>query len=92
MDSGTRNKLNMLIMNILIGTDYLGRKLEIYEIWSQNWNLLQFLLNLALEQIQHPNYEYSTRNWLSWPKIIDSGKFGPKTEMCTMFTNFETKN
>ena len=49
-------------MNILIGTDYLGRKLEICEIWSQNRNLLQFLLNLALEQIQHPNYEYSTRN------------------------------
>ena len=87
MDSGTRNKLNMLIMNILIGTDYLGPKIR-----NLRNLVLQFLLNLALEQIQHPNYEYSTRNWLSWPKIIDSGKFGPKTDMCTMFTNFETKN
>ena len=50
-----------------------------YEIWH-------------LEQIEHLNYEYSTWNWLSWPKIKDSGKFGPKIEMSTMFTNFDTQN
>ena len=33
---GTRNKLNMLLMNILIGIDYLDQKLEICETWFQN--------------------------------------------------------
>ena len=36
MKFATQNKLNMLVMNILIGIDYLDRKLEICEIWSQN--------------------------------------------------------
>ena len=35
-------------MNVLIGVDYLTRKLEIWEIWSQNWNVFQFLWRLAL--------------------------------------------
>ena len=51
MKFGTRNKSNMVIINILIGIDYLDPKLQIFEIWSQNWNVLQFLQNLALEQI-----------------------------------------
>ena len=92
MKSGNRNKLNMRIMNILVGIDYLDWKLEICEICSQNWNVFQLFWNLALERIEHPNYEYSTWNWLSWPKIIDSDKFGPKTEICTIFTNFDTQN
>ena len=85
MKFGTQNKSNMLIINILIGIDDLDPKLQICEIWSQNWNVLQFLWNLALEQMEHANYEYSTWNWWSWPKIIDSGKFGPKIEMCFNF-------
>ena len=32
MKFGTQNKLNMSIMNILIGIDYLDQKLEICEI------------------------------------------------------------
>ena len=48
MEFGTQSKLNMLIMNILIGTDSLNRKWEICEIWSQNWNVFQFLWNLAV--------------------------------------------
>ena len=35
--------------------------------------------------IKHANYEYRTWNWLSWPKIVDSGKFGPNTEICSNF-------
>ena len=43
---GTQNKLNMhyeWIMNILIGIDYLDRKLEISKIWSQNWHVSIFM-------------------------------------------------
>ena len=43
-----------------------------YEIWH-------------LEQIEYADYEYSTWNWWSWPKIIDSGKFRPNTEICSNF-------
>ena len=54
-------------------------RFNFYEIWH-------------LEQIEHPNYEYCTWNWLSWPKIIDSGKFGSKIEMYAVFTNIDTQN
>ena len=40
MKSGNQNKSNVLIMNMLNGTDDLDRKLEICEIWFQNWNVL----------------------------------------------------
>ena len=43
-----------------------------YEIWH-------------LEQIERADYKCSTWNWLSWSKIIDSGKFGPNTEICSNF-------
>ena len=33
--------------------------------------------------MEHVNYEYSTWNWWSWPKIIDSGKLGPNAETCS---------
>ena len=52
-----QNKSNMLIVSILIGSDDLDPKLQICEIWSQNWSVLQFSWNLALEQIEHANYE-----------------------------------
>ena len=48
MKFGTQNKSNMLIINIFIGIDDLDPKLQIHVIWSQNWNVLQFLWNLAL--------------------------------------------
>ena len=47
MKFGTENKLNMLIMNILIGIDDLDLKLEIYEMWSQSWNVLQFFMKFV---------------------------------------------
>ena len=37
---GTQNKSNILIMNILIGTDDLDPNLQICEIWSKKWNVL----------------------------------------------------
>ena len=43
-----------------------------YEIWH-------------LKQIKHASYEYSTWNWWSWQKIIDSGKFGSNTEIYSDF-------
>ena len=69
MKVGTQNKWNMLIINILIGTDDLDPKLQICKIWSQNWNVIQFLWNLALEQMEHANYEYSTWNWWYWSNL-----------------------
>ena len=62
------------------------------QIWSENCNVLDFYEIWHSKQTEHPNYDYSTWNWLSWPKIIDSGKFDPKTEICKMFTNFDTQN
>ena len=35
--------------------------------------------------IPNVNYEYGTWNWLSWSKIIDLGKIGPNTEICSNF-------
>ena len=58
MKFGTQNKFYMLIINILMGIDDLDPKLQICEIWSKNWNVLQFLWNLGLEQMQHTNYKY----------------------------------
>ena len=52
----------MLIIKIVIRIDDLDPKLQICEILSQNWNVLQFLWNLALEQMKHANHEYSTWN------------------------------
>ena len=52
----------MLIVNILIGIDDLNLNLRICEIWSQNWNVLEFFWNLGLEQLEHANYEYSAWN------------------------------
>ena len=36
-------------------------------------------------QNKHANFEYGTWNLWSWPKIKDSGKFGPNTEICSNF-------
>ena len=91
MKFGTQNKSNMVSINTLIGIDDLDPKLQIWKIWSQNWNVLQVLLNLGLEQMVHVNYECSTWNWWSWPKIIDSGKFGPKIVMSSNSYEFDTQ-
>ena len=50
-----------------------------YEIWH-------------LEQIEHADYEYKTWNWLSWRKIIDSGKFGPSKVVHPFFMKFGAQN
>ena len=85
MKFDTQNKLSMLIMNVLIGIDGLDLKLKIYEICSQKWNVLQYFWNLALRAILNYEYQYITWNWWPWPKIIDPGKFGPNTEICSDF-------
>ena len=38
-----------------------------------------------LVQIEYADYEYGTWNWWSWPTLLDLGKFGPNTEICTKF-------
>ena len=48
MKFGTQNNLNMLIISRLIGTDDLDQNLEICEIWSRKWKVLQFLRHFAL--------------------------------------------
>ena len=45
MRFGNQNKSDLLIMKILTGIDDLDRKYEIYKIWSENLNVLQFLWN-----------------------------------------------
>ena len=45
---------------------------NIYEIWH-------------LVEMEHANYEYSNGNWKPWPKIIDSEKVCPSTEIGSDF-------
>ena len=40
---------------------------------------------MSSDFIANANYEYGTWNWWSWPKIIDSDKFGPNIEICSKF-------
>ena len=56
---------------------------------TQNYKFAKFgpktkwapiFVKFVLEQM-----EYSTWNWRSWSKIIDSGKFGLEIEMCSNF-------
>ena len=49
-----------------------GLKIAMCSNFYEIWHLLQ---------IEHANYEYCTWNWWSWPKIIDSGKFCPNTQI-----------
>ena len=44
---------HMLIINALIGIDDFDPNLQIWQICSQNWNMFQFLWNLALEQMDY---------------------------------------
>ena len=66
----------------------LTPKKQICEIRSQNWNVLQFLWNLALELMEHANYKYST--WMN--ENCNSGKFGSKIEMYSNFHDFGTQD
>ena len=59
---GTQNKLNMLIINILIGNDDLDPKLQICKIWSQNWNFFNFYEIWHAQQMKHANYEWAVIN------------------------------
>ena len=61
MKFGTQNESNMLIINILIGTDDLdqnykfaifGPKTEVFSNFYEIWHS---------QQIEHANYEYNTR-------------------------------
>ena len=62
MKFGTKNKSNMLIMNILIGIDDLDPKLQICKILSKAEMCFNLYEIWHLEQIEHVNYEYSTWN------------------------------
>ena len=46
---------------------------------SRSRNVLQFLWNLALEQMEH------AWDWWSWLKIMNSGKFGLKVEIFKIY-------
>ena len=92
MKFGIQSKWNTLSMNILIGIDDLKPKFKKLRNLGPKLRCFNFYEIWHLEQVEHPNYDYSNWNWLYWPKIIDSGKFGPKIEMCPMFTNSDTQN
>ena len=57
MKFGTQNKSNMLIINILLGTDELDPKLQISEICSQNRNCASIFMKFNTGQIENANYE-----------------------------------
>ena len=63
-------------MNLIKNCKYEKWKVKGATIFFEIWHL---------EQMQHANYEYSTWNWWYQPKIIDSGKCGPKIEMRSNF-------
>ena len=83
MKFGTQSRSSSLILSMIF---------ENCGPWSEIKNLDRFGLKIAmcsnfyeiwhLVQIEHAHYEYSTWNWWSSPKIIDSDKFGPNTEIC----------
>ena len=64
MKFGTQKKLNMLIINILIGIDDLDPKLQICKIWSKTKIFSNFYEIWLSQQIEHANYEYNTRQCL----------------------------
>ena len=68
-------KLRILTWNLKLGQ----------QIWPQNCNVPDFYEIWHSEQTKHANYECSTWNWWFWPKIIDSGKFGPSTGIFSDF-------
>ena len=62
MKFGTKNKSNMLIINILIGIDDLDPKIQICEICPKTEMYPKYYEIWYLEQMEHANYEYSTCN------------------------------
>ena len=70
---GTQSRLGFLILNMIF---------ENCGSWPETRNFYEIR---HLVQIEHANYEYSTSNWWSWTKIIDSRKFGRNTEICSDF-------
>ena len=77
---GTQSRLSFLILNMIF---------ENCGSWPETRNFYEIR---HLVQIEHANYEYSTSNWWSWTKIIDSRKFGRNTEICSDFMKFGTHN
>ena len=61
MKFGTQKKLNMLIINILIGIDHLDPKLQICKIWYKNPKCTPIFMKFG-KQMERANYEYSTWN------------------------------
>ena len=65
MKFGSQSKSNMLIINISLGIDDLDPKLQILEIWSQNWNFLHFFMKFGTyNKIKHANHKYNTPQYL----------------------------
>ena len=60
MKFGAQNKLNMPIINMLIGIDVLDPKLQILRILVAKLKCAPIFMKL--EQMEHANYEYSTWN------------------------------
>ena len=82
MKLGNQSRWSSLIINMIFEIADLDPKLK---TWSRNCNVPDFYKIWPSEQIEHSNYECINWYWWYWRKIIDSGKFGPKTEMCSSF-------
>ena len=79
---GNQNKSNILIMNILIGIDYMEQKLEICEIWFQNWNELRFLWKLEFGQIWSEHRSLFRFLWNLDSKQIENAYYEYNTSHC----------
>ena len=93
MEFGTQSRSSLQIVNKI---------LENCGTWPEIKSLGKFDLKIAmcssfykiwhLVRIEHGNYEYGTWNWLSWPKIIDLGKFVLTHTFAPIFMKFGTNN
>ena len=88
MKLGPQNKLDMVIINIVIGIDDLDPKLQICEILSQNWSVLQFSLNLALRA------NGTSYLWINDfdPKLYIRVNVVPKLKCAPIFIKFGTSD
>ena len=86
MKFDTQSRSSSLILNMIFencgswpeikSLGKFGLKIKMCSSFYEIWHLVQ---------IEHPNYEYGTWIWWSWPKIIDSGKLGANAEICYDF-------
>ena len=61
MKFDTQSRSSSLIINMIFEIVDLDPKLNTWQIWSQNCNVIDFYEVWHSEQIEHANYEYI--NW-----------------------------